>query len=113
MILLLLLLVLISALPLGWMLSAVVLEPFTFKLSSMINGAPFSKGNYVQVLIGDHKNNIGRICDIWTSRGTVCVDLVNIDGQEIVKYYSYNEVLRIVAPDISESRPKSEGLEQR
>lgn len=98
----------VIAFALGCVLSSVVLisfAPVIFKIFAKINGAPFSEGDYVHVLVGKYKGSSGPVSGIDDWRKKVSVDLVNSSGQDIVKYYPFNQILKV--------KSKSAGAEKK
>lgn len=67
------LLILLMA-PLGWFFGVVAVWPFVGSIASKINGAPFSEGDEVRILVGQFKDQIVRVYEVWKERGQLRVD---------------------------------------
>jgi len=82
------------ALPLGCILGAVFLWPFFFIVGSKINGSPFHEGDLVHILVGPHRDRVGRIYEMWPSRNQVRVEIGDQAKKDVTDVFSYNEICR-------------------
>lgn len=85
------------ALPLGWVLGAFILWPFVFALGRRFNGAPWSTGDSVQILIGRNRGHVGPVYETWPSRGQVRVDISDVGKNDFTDVFHDNEVFRVRA----------------
>jgi len=83
-----------AALLFGWILGGVILWPLLFAIGNKLNGAPFRKGDLVRILVGQHRDNIARVYDVWTSRNQVRVELGEEAEQKMKDIFSFTEVCR-------------------
>jgi hypothetical protein len=84
----------LPAIPLGWIGGALLVWPFLQSIGSRINGAPWSEGDLVHVLIGQHRGHVGRIYELWPSRNQVRVRISEQAEKDVTDVYFYNEVCR-------------------
>ncbi len=84
----------LPALPLGWILGALILWPMVFTIGSRFNGAPFNDGDMVHVLVGPYRDQVGRVYEMWPSRNQLRVDLGEQAEQDVTDVFVYNEVCR-------------------
>jgi hypothetical protein len=82
------------ALPLGGVLGALFLWPFVFAIGSKINGSPFHADDLVHILVGPHRDRVGRICEMWPSRNQVRVQISEQAEKDVADVFSYNEICR-------------------
>jgi hypothetical protein len=88
------LMMLLSLSALGWLSGAIFVWPTMGRLVSRINGAPFSVGERVTILVGPHRGQVAPIYAIWAERGQVRVDL-GVEKQITVKdVYAYFQICR-------------------
>ena len=73
---------------------ALVVWPIVARIGSRINGAPWSEGDLVQILIGKHRGHVGRIYEIWPSRDQVRVEINEQTKSDVTDVYFFNEVCR-------------------
>ncbi len=55
---------------------------------SLINGAPFHKGDLVHILVGPHRDRVVRVYEVWESRGQARVELGEKERQEVRDVFS-------------------------
>jgi hypothetical protein len=63
-------------------------------LRAKINGAPFRKGDVVQILVGQYRGQVACIYEEWRDRKQVRVDLGEQAGKDVEDVFSYIEVCR-------------------
>jgi hypothetical protein len=67
-----------SALVVGVLLGFLTAFPVLYPLYSWrakLNGAPFQRGDVVEILVGEHRGKRAQIYELWDERGQVRVDL--------------------------------------
>jgi hypothetical protein len=88
------LLAMLIALPLGWIGGALILWPIFGSIGAKFNGAPWSEGDLVEILVGPHRGHVGRIYAVWCSRGQVRVEVDEQTAKDVKDVYFDNQVFR-------------------
>jgi urea transporter len=72
-----------------------------------INGGPFHKGDFVQVIAGPHAGRIATVYEEWPSRNQVRVDLGESECKEAKDVFSYVQLLKVksASPPTESSQP--------
>jgi hypothetical protein len=84
----------LAAIPLGWLLAAIVICPFVVRLCELVNGAPHFKGDTVCILVGKNRGRVAQVYEEWPTRHQVRVDLGDVAKASVTDVYSYYEVCR-------------------
>lgn len=66
-----------------------------WRLRAWLNGAPFRKGDVVQILAGKHQGRIARVYDEWIERNEVRVDVGKQAKRDVEDVFSFVEISRI------------------
>ena len=61
---------------------------------SKINGAPFHKGDEVQIISGSYKGKTATVYEVWKERGQVRLDLGEQAKKAVTDVFSFIEVYR-------------------
>ena len=78
-----------SALLSGWF----IFGPLYFTRGQK-NGAPFSVGDRVRILVGAHRDAVVRVYQVWESRNQVRVELGEQEKKDTKDVFSYYQVCR-------------------
>jgi len=82
------------AIPLGWILGAIIIWPFAYRICAFVNGAPLIEGDMVQVLVGQFKNQRGAVYEVWRERLEVRINLGNEAKEKVEDVFSFHEVYK-------------------
>ncbi len=77
----------------GVLISYFVLRGLNYIITRM-NGAPFQKGDTVQVLAGKYQGQTGKVYEEWKDRKQVRVDLGEQAKKNLKDIFSFNEICR-------------------
>lgn len=88
------LLLMLLSLPLGWFLGGAVIWPLVGSIASKINGAPFAAGDEVCILVGQYRDRVVRVYEVWKDRHQLRVDLDEQRKNEVKDVFSFHEVCR-------------------
>lgn len=78
----------------GFVISYLILYSL-FHLLAKINGAPFYKGDKVQILTGKFQGHIATVYEEWKDRKQVRVNLGKQAQEEVNDVFSFNEIIRV------------------
>lgn len=74
----------------AWLLAGVVLWPIVGSIVAKVNGAPFHVGDSVEILVGESRERVVRVREVWKDRNQVRVELgetAAVDGRDIFDFY--------------------------
>ena len=77
----------------GVSISYFALRGFYYVITRM-NGAPFRKGDVVQILVGEYQGHIAGVYEEWRDRKQVRVDLGDQAAKDVKDVFSLNELCR-------------------
>ena len=58
------------------------------------NGAPFTVGDRVHILVGVHRDAVVRVYEVWESRNQVRVELGDQEKKSVTDVFSYYQICR-------------------
>ena len=79
----------LSALVIGWF----ILGPIHY-IRGLGNGAPFHKGDLVQILVAPHRDRLARVYEVWESRKQVRVELSAKEKEELKDFFSFIQICK-------------------
>ena len=65
-----------------------------YEYGARLNGAPFSVGDRVRILVGPHRDRVVEIYELWDERLQVRVNLDPESKDKVKDVFSYNEICR-------------------
>jgi hypothetical protein len=91
---------------------APLLLPPLYWIQEHFNGAPFRRGDYVKILVGQHQDIVAPVYEIWHDRHQLRVDLGADAKHAITDLFSYVQVCRVTTaePDDARERPSASVL---
>jgi hypothetical protein len=87
-------LLLLPTVLLGWFLGGLVLWPIVASVASRLNGAPFDQGDRVRILVGQHRDQVVRVYEVWKERNQLRVDLGERETEDVQDVFSFHQVCR-------------------
>ena len=66
-----------------------------YRIIIRINGAPFHKGDTVQILVGEHKDHVVTVYEEWLERKQVRVYLDEEEKEAVTDVFSYTEIFKV------------------
>jgi hypothetical protein len=74
------------------------------------NGAPYSVGDHVMILVGPHEGRVARVYDVWAERGQVRAELGEQERREVTDVYQDVQVCRV--PSSGREAGDADGVEE-
>lgn len=65
-----------------------------WNIRARVNGAPFQRGDCVQILTGLHRGRVARVYEVWGERNQVRVELGEQEKSETKDVFPHLEVFR-------------------
>ena len=66
-----------------------------YRIITKMNGAPFHKGDVVQILVGEYQGHTATVYEEWRDRKQVRIDLGEQAKQHFKDVFSYNKICRV------------------